>query len=234
VRRLGLAGVMALTAGLAVGRAQQGADSMKSLMDRGVALGLTLALTPAWLFLWVQARRRRVPMVHRQRVLGAGGAFELMGLQAGLVRSPVVARLPALLNVLRGEMSLVGPRPIEPSELRSHERWWSNLATMRPGLTGLWRLNPGDLSVEERVALDLYYVRNYSLALDVQILYLTARGLASRLRGAVGALARWHPEGQPVAEARPKPVAPAVAPPPASPKVGVPASIGGRQPGLGR
>ena len=121
-----------------------------------------------------------------------------MGLDAGLVRSPVVARLPALFNVLRREMSLVGSRPIEPRELRSHERWWSSLATMRPGLTGLWRLNSAELSVEERAALDVYYVRNYSIALDAQILYLTARRLAGRMLGAVGALARWHPE-QPVA-----------------------------------
>ena len=132
------------------------------------------------------------PLV-RERVLSASGAFELMGLDRTLVESPVLARLPALMNVLRREMSLVGPRPIQPRELRSHERWWTSLATMRPGLTGLWRLNTGDLSVEERVALDLYYIRNYSLSLDLQLLYFTLKGL-TRIRRSSKALARWHPE----------------------------------------
>jgi len=208
--------------------------AFKGLVDWGVALGLALLLTPAWLYWWLQARIRGVPMVHRQRVLSAGGAFELMGLNGGLARSPVVARLPALFNVLRRDMSLVGPRPIEPGELRSHERWWSSLATMRPGLTGLWRLNTADLSVEERVALDLYYVRNYSLALDVQILYLTARGLAGRLLGAVGALARWHPEAPVTEKPGPEGVEPMRAVPAHSPPMGVPVQVGGRPRGGGR
>ena len=136
-------------------RLRGGGAALKGFIDWAIAFGLTLALTPAWVFWWLKARRLGVPMVVRERVLSAGGAFELMGLDAALVRSPVVARLPALLNVLRREMSLVGPRPIEPRELRSHERWWSSLATMRPGLTGLWRLNSAELSVEERVAAGL-------------------------------------------------------------------------------
>ncbi len=168
--------------------------AMKGIIDWGLAAVLLVLLTPAWAYWWLKARRIGVPLLNYQRVLSAGGAFELMGLNRALVHSPVVARLPALCNVLRREMSLVGPRPIEAAELRSHERWWSSLATMRPGLTGLWRLNAADLSVEERVALDLYYIRNYSLALDVQILYLTMRGLTSRISGTGRTLARWHPE----------------------------------------
>lgn len=197
----------------------------KGLIDSGVALVLAVALTPAWICWWLKARWRGVPLVSRERVLSASGAFELMGLHAGLVRSPAMARLPALFNVLRREMSLVGPRPIEPRELRSHERWWSSLATMRPGLTGLWRLNTADLTVEERVALDIYYVRNYSLALDAQILYLTVRALAGRLLGAVGALARWHPEVSVVAGPERQPVAAAPVPRP-SPPVGIPLPVG--------
>jgi len=205
--------------------------ALKGSVDRAVALALAVALTPAWLFWWLKAKRLRVPMVDRQRVLSASGAFELMGLHAGLVRSPVVARLPALFNVLRQEMSLVGPRPIEPRELRTHERWWSSLASMRPGLTGLWRLNGGGMTVEERAALDLYYVRNYAIALDAQILYLTARGLADRMLGAVGALARWQPEEMPAGEPRPEPTAPRRR---TSPPVGVPTPAGWRHMGPDR
>jgi lipopolysaccharide/colanic/teichoic acid biosynthesis glycosyltransferase len=167
----------------------------KGVIDWAVAAALLAALAPAWIYWWFRARAAGVPMLDRKQVMSAGGAFELMGLNRAIVQSPVAARLPALLNVVRREMSLVGPRPIEPAELRSHERWWSSLATMRPGLTGLWRLNAADLSVEERVALDLYYIRNYSLALDVQILSLTLRGLTGRVRGTGRTvLARWHPD----------------------------------------
>jgi lipopolysaccharide/colanic/teichoic acid biosynthesis glycosyltransferase len=184
----------------------------KGIVDWGVALVLSIAVSPVWLYWLLQARRKGVPLLYRQRVVSAGGAFNIMSFNRSLVRSPVVARLPALLNVLRRDMSLVGPRPIEPRELRSHERWWSSLATMRPGLTGLWRLNTAELSVEERVALDLYYIRNYSLSLDVQILYLTLRGLTGRIRGGTTALARWHPE-EPEGFS---PVAPQPAPAPAT------------------
>jgi lipopolysaccharide/colanic/teichoic acid biosynthesis glycosyltransferase len=181
---------------------------VKGMVDWSVALALVVLLTPAWLYWTLKARRLGVRPLERQRVLSASGAFELMGLNRALVDSPVLARLPALVNVLRRDMSLVGPRPIEPRELRSHERWWTSLATMRPGLTGLWRVNTGEMSVEERVALDLYYIRNYSLSLDFQILYFTLRGL-TRIRRSARALARWHPEEETPLEAtapRPAPV----------------------------
>jgi lipopolysaccharide/colanic/teichoic acid biosynthesis glycosyltransferase len=175
--------------------------AMKGVIDWTLAAQMLLALAPLWAYWWIRAKKLGVSMIVRQRVLSASGAFELMGLNSALVLSPVIARLPALLNVLRREMSLVGPRPIEPSALRTYERWWRSLSTMRPGLTGLWRLNGAGPSVEERVALDVYYVRNYSLSLDMQVLYLTVRGLTSRVRGATQSLARWHPD----AEAEPSP-----------------------------
>lgn len=178
---------------------------VKGMVDWSLALALVVLLAPAWLYWTLKARRLGVRPLDRQRVLSASGAFELMGLNRALVDSPVLARLPALVNVLRRDMSLVGPRPIEPRELRSHERWWTSLATMRPGLTGLWRVNTGEMSVEERVALDLYYIRNYSLSLDFQILYFTLRGL-TRIRRSARALARWHPEEEtPLEAAAPRP-----------------------------
>ncbi len=208
---------------------------LKGLVDWTLALGLVVLLLPAWAYWWLKARRLGVKLLGPERVLSASGAFELMGLNRALVDSPVLARLPALVNVLRREMSLVGPRPIQPQELRSHERWWTSLATMRPGVTGLWRVNTADLSVEERVALDLYYIRNYSLSLDFQILYFTLRGL-TRIRRFAHALARWHPEEEagtpapagPVAAAPPRPVMVPVSDP------RIPAVVAGRGPELGR
>jgi hypothetical protein len=63
---------------------------------------------------------------------------------------------------------------------------------MRPGVTGLWRLRGRELPVEERVALDLFYIRNYTVTLDVQILVATVRELARRLLGRADGLARWY------------------------------------------
>lgn len=83
--------------------------------------------------------------------------------------------LPQMLNVLRGEMSLVGPRMITPGELRHFGRWQHNLLTVKPGMTGLWQISGrANLSYEERVQMDMRYIRNYTIWLDLQILLGTA------------------------------------------------------------
>jgi exopolysaccharide biosynthesis polyprenyl glycosylphosphotransferase len=92
--------------------------------------------------------------------------------------------LPQLLNVLRGEMSLVGPRMITPGELRHFGRWRYNLLTVKPGMTGLWQISGrANLSYEERVQMDMRYIRNYTIWLDLQILLGTATAVL-RGRGA--------------------------------------------------
>jgi exopolysaccharide biosynthesis polyprenyl glycosylphosphotransferase len=88
--------------------------------------------------------------------------------------------LPQLLNVLRGEMSLIGPRMITMPELAKFGKWQHNLATVKPGLTGLWQVSGrSDLSYEDRVRLDMHYIRNYSFWLDLQILFQTIPALLS-------------------------------------------------------
>lgn len=82
--------------------------------------------------------------------------------------------IPQLLNVLWGQMSVVGPRMISPSEAEKYGKWRLNLQTVKPGLTGLWQINGrSDLSYEERVRLDMYYIRNYTVWFDLQILLRT-------------------------------------------------------------
>jgi exopolysaccharide biosynthesis polyprenyl glycosylphosphotransferase len=86
--------------------------------------------------------------------------------------------LPQLLNVLHGEMSLIGPRMITPKELEKFGKWQHNLATVKPGLTGLWQVSGrSDLSYEDRVRLDMHYIRNHSIWLDLQILFQTIPAL---------------------------------------------------------
>jgi exopolysaccharide biosynthesis polyprenyl glycosylphosphotransferase len=82
--------------------------------------------------------------------------------------------LPQLINVFKGEMSLVGPRPALPDEAALYADHVRRRLAVRPGLTGMWQVNGrSDLSWEETVRLDLRYVENWSFALDLQILWKT-------------------------------------------------------------
>ncbi|HZQ10885.1 MAG TPA: sugar transferase [Anaerolineae bacterium] len=89
--------------------------------------------------------------------------------------------LPQFLNVLLGQMSLVGPRMITLEEMDKYGKWRWNLLTVKPGITGLWQISGrSDLSYDERVRLDMYYIRNYTLWLDLQILWRTLPAVLRR------------------------------------------------------
>lgn len=91
-----------------------------------------------------------------------------------LLRRYSMDELPQLFNVLRGEMSLVGPRPPLPEEVARYGGDVYRRLVVRPGLTGLWQVSGrSDLSWEESVRLDLRYVDNWSLAMDLQIMWKT-------------------------------------------------------------
>jgi exopolysaccharide production protein ExoY len=97
------------------------------------------------------------------------------------LRRSSLDELPQLLNVLRGEMSLVGPRPITVAELTRYGsvRW--HYLSVRPGMTGLWQVSGrNNTTYEERVALDLRYVQQRSLLSDLAILLKTVRVVALR------------------------------------------------------
>jgi lipopolysaccharide/colanic/teichoic acid biosynthesis glycosyltransferase len=90
------------------------------------------------------------------------------------LRKASLDELPQLFNVLKREMSMVGPRMIAPDEVEKYEKWDLNLMTVHPGITGLWQVSGrSDVSYEERVSLDMYYIRNWSIWLDLQILFQT-------------------------------------------------------------
>jgi len=89
--------------------------------------------------------------------------------------------LPQLINVIRGEMSLVGPRPNLPEEAEQYEEWHKRRLAVSPGITGLWQVSGrSDLTFDEMVLLDIYYVENWNIALDIGILL---RSLPAVLRG---------------------------------------------------
>lgn len=98
-----------------------------------------------------------------------------------LLRRLSLDELPQLLNVLRGDMSIVGPRPPIPYEVESYELWHRKRLEMKPGLTGLWQVSGRNrLPFDEMVRLDLFYIENWSLLLDLKILLRT---LPVMLRG---------------------------------------------------
>jgi lipopolysaccharide/colanic/teichoic acid biosynthesis glycosyltransferase len=90
------------------------------------------------------------------------------------LRKASLDELPQLFNVLKREMSLVGPRIISPAEMVEYGDWGLNLLTTPPGITGLWQVSGrSDLSYTERVRLDMYYIRNWNIWFDFQILWQT-------------------------------------------------------------
>jgi exopolysaccharide biosynthesis polyprenyl glycosylphosphotransferase len=194
---------------------------LKGLLDYGLALAVTIALAPLFLFLWLLVRLDSPgPAIHRRRVLGLGGiefdAFKFRSMhqdgQAILARHPELVaelarehklrddpritrmghwlrrtsldELPQVFNVLRGEMSIVGPRMIAPAEHEKYGQWDLNLLTVKPGITGLWQVSGrSDLSYDERVRLDMSYIRNWTIWFDLQILVQTIPAVLGR-RGA--------------------------------------------------
>lgn len=90
------------------------------------------------------------------------------------IRKTSLDEFPQLINVIRGEISLVGPRPHEPEEVSRYERWHKKLLTIKPGITGLAQISGrSDLKFEDEAKLDIYYIENWSFKLDLQILFKT-------------------------------------------------------------
>lgn len=109
---------------------------------------------------WVRDHKLR----HDPRVTGLGR----------FLRRTSLDELPQLLNVLRGEMSLVGPRPVVREELLRYGKNVGTYLAARPGITGLWQVTGrNDTDYRRRVVLDTYYVRNQNLGLDLYILLKT-------------------------------------------------------------
>src|SRR5207247_8817046 len=92
----------------------------------------------------------------------------------------------AFVNVLSGDMSLVGPRPIEEEELRKYGAWERRILCVRHGLTGMWQvLRHHQPDYAQRVSLDMYYIDHWSVGLDLKILLRTLPSVIAG-RGAYG------------------------------------------------
>ena len=90
------------------------------------------------------------------------------------LRRSSLDELPQFFNVLKGEMSVVGPRPIVSNEIIKYSLFMEEVISVRPGLTGLWQVSGrNNLSYKKRVELDLFYARNRNFLLDLEIIILT-------------------------------------------------------------
>jgi lipopolysaccharide/colanic/teichoic acid biosynthesis glycosyltransferase len=159
--------VMAATAALVY------ADVGRPLLFRQDRVGLG-----GRIFELVKFRTMRHATDRDGRLLPDGDRLTRIG---KFLRASSLDELPQLVNVLRGQMSLVGPRPPLPREVAGYEPDAIRRLRVRPGLTGLWQVSGrSDLSWEESLRLDLWYVDNWSLVLDLHILFRTARAV---LRG---------------------------------------------------
>lgn len=102
-----------------------------------------------------------------------------------VLRATSLDELPQLINVVRGDLSLIGPRPITPEELERYGASRYHLLAMRPGVTGLWQVSGrSEISYGERVKLDVSYAENWTFALDMKILAKTPRAVVAK-KGAV-------------------------------------------------
>lgn len=91
-----------------------------------------------------------------------------------ILRKTSIDELPQFINILKGDMSLIGPRPLLDEEAAQYKKNRSKLVSVRPGLTGYWACNGrSNCTPEERKKLELYYVDNCSITLDIKIFFMT-------------------------------------------------------------
>jgi lipopolysaccharide/colanic/teichoic acid biosynthesis glycosyltransferase len=99
-----------------------------------------------------------------------------------VLRASGLDELPQIFNVLRGEMSLVGPRPCTPNEFAHYEPWQRQRVNCLPGLTGYWQVNgKNKTTFNEMIAMDLFYLNNVSILLDLKIMLKTGAVIAWQL-----------------------------------------------------
>jgi lipopolysaccharide/colanic/teichoic acid biosynthesis glycosyltransferase len=111
----------------------------------------------------------------------AAAASQASGFQRFLYNTGL-DKMPQLLNILRGEMSWVGPRTVSLGQVEIHSPWLPNLLTVKPGITGPWAVG-GERTLDDEMRLTMVYIRNWTIWLDLQILAQTALRVLRLERG---------------------------------------------------
>ncbi len=181
---------------------------LKRMLDLAVAATLLILLAPAMalIALAILLESGRPVVLRQSRVGEHGTVFRMYKFRTMYPQSPndpeparkeplhpritplgrylrrtSLDELPQLVNVLRGEMSLVGPRPELPSIVAGYEPWQHARHVVPPGMTGWWQINGrSELPLHLNTQMDLFYIQNFSVLLDLRIL---ARTLGAVIRG---------------------------------------------------
>ncbi len=185
-------------------------DALKRLMDITIAVILLLLSFPLWIIIPITIKldsKGGVFFVH-ERVGLNGKTFRIYKFRTmssatnpyadspnknndlrvtgigKFLRQTSIDELPNLINVLKGNMSVVGPRPEMPFIVGKYEEWQKKRLTVKPGITGLWQiLGRKDIPLQENLEYDFYYIKNRSFLLDIIIILKTIPAILSR-RGA--------------------------------------------------
>lgn len=175
--------------------------SMKRLMDIILSLIVLIVFLPIWVVvailikgtsqgpvLFLQDRpgqHKKIFKVYKFRTMKIGSEKMIKGQEVmkdddrvtsigKFLRRTKIDEIPQVLNVLKGEMSLVGPRPERVASLEDYDDEISKRLNMRPGMTGLAQVSGNIyLNLQDRYRFDVYYVENYSLWLDIKIIFRT-------------------------------------------------------------
>jgi exopolysaccharide biosynthesis polyprenyl glycosylphosphotransferase len=158
-------------------------DSEGPVIFKQVRVGRDGELFECWKFrsMYADAEERRAELEHLNE--GPGLLFKLADdprvTKVGkTLRRYSIDELPQLWNGLRGEMSLVGPRPALPSEVEQYDDWVRNRLKVKPGMSGLWQVSGRtETSFSDYIRYDLFYIQNWSLSLDLWILWRTLRAV---------------------------------------------------------
>lgn len=165
--------------------------ALKSMLDYGIALLALPLVTPVILLAAAFLRASGVHPFVRIWFLGREAAVfttavlntsKAPGRVGALIRRLALERLPQLVNVLFGQMSIVGPRPVPAGRRGDHGPWLHGLLTVKPGLTGTWAVRP-PMSLEDEMELSLFYIRNYTIWLDLEVLVRVALRRLTAWRG---------------------------------------------------
>jgi lipopolysaccharide/colanic/teichoic acid biosynthesis glycosyltransferase len=98
-----------------------------------------------------------------------------------LIEKYSIDEIPQFFNVLKGEMSLVGPRPHQPREVKKYEQYQKRLLTIKPGITGMAQVNGREANnFVKEAKLDIFYIENWSFLLDIKILLKTFGTIITR------------------------------------------------------
>jgi exopolysaccharide biosynthesis polyprenyl glycosylphosphotransferase len=184
-----------------------GYEAIKRLMDIVISLSALVLTFPLWIcaVIWIKIDSRGPVFFLQSRVGKNGKSFDIIkfrtmhtGTEAyarspkssedsritrsgRLLRKFSLDELPQLINVIAGDMSIVGPRPEMPFIVARYKEWEKKRLSVRPGITGLWQvIGRKDLPLEENIQYDFFYIKNRSLVMDISIILRTLPALLSR------------------------------------------------------